>query len=246
MKKTSSILGFLLFTGTAFAGTVDSSQTKYIAQYKTQKNIPNPQEQLVNTDAEPNLDLGFHPLFNEKDLTGWTLKGGKCRFEVKDKTITGTCVKKTPSTWLCTDKEYGDFIFTCEVKWLVDGNSGIQFRSNTKNSGEKVTIYGPQYELEGFATDRNWSGGIYGQSCGGWYYPLWLEAHKDARAALKKDDWNRVTITAKGQVIKTWINGIPAANWIDDTYLKGFIGLQIHQGTAGTVLWRNIKIKELK
>lgn len=29
------------------------------------------------------------------------------------------------------------------------------------------------------------------------------------------------------------------------TYPKGFFGLQIHKGNEGTVLWRNIRVKEL-
>jgi hypothetical protein len=59
-------------------------------------------------------------------------------------------------------------------------------------------------------------------------------------------EWNRVTILAKGNVVKTWINGVPATHWLNDTYLKGFIGLQVHQGSKGQILWRNVKIKELK
>ena len=245
MRKIYSTVSFLMIAGSVFAGTVDESQTKYVKQYEKQKNVPNPAKQLVNIDAEPNLKTGFKPLFNGKDLTGWTSKGGQCTFEVKDGAIMGTCVKKTPSTWLCTDKEYGDFIFTCEVKWLVDGNSGVQFRSKARGKVGKETVYGPQYELEGFARGRNWTGGIYGQSCGGWYYPLWLEAHQKARAAVTHE-WNRVTILAKGNVVKTWINGVPATHWLNDTYLKGFIGLQVHQGSKGQILWRNVKIKELK
>ena len=242
MKYAYCILTCLMAT-VAFAGTLDDEQSKYFKQYKKQKNVPKPEEQQVNTDVEPDLEKGFVSLFNGKDLTGWTPKGGTCTFEVKDGVIVGTCVKKSPSTWLCTDKtDYEDFIFTCDMKWDVDGNSGIQFRSQIKGKG---TVFGPQFEMEGFAKKRGWSGGIYGQSCGGWFYPLWLEAHKKARAALKKNDWNRVTIMAKGNVVKTWINGIPAACWIDDTYKTGFIGLQVHAGKQGTILWRNLKVKEL-
>ena len=50
---------------------------------------------------------------------------------------------------------------------------------------------------------------------------------------------------AEGPVVKTWINGIPAAHWVDNTYERGFFGLQIHRGKSGTVLWRDIRIKTL-
>ena len=95
--------------------------------------------------------------------------------------------------------------------------------------------------------DRHWNGGIYGQSCGGYFYPVWLKEHKAARAALDREGWNRLTISAKGNVVKTWVNGVPVAHWVDDgTYAKGFFGLQIHKGDKGTVHWKNIRVKELK
>ncbi|MGC6456736.1 MAG: family 16 glycoside hydrolase, partial [Akkermansiaceae bacterium] len=107
--------------------------------------------------------------------------------------------------------------------------------------------FGPQIELEGPAKDRFWNGAVYGQSCGGYWYQLWLEKHEKARQAFKKDDWNRVTVEARGKVIKTWLNGVPAAHWVGDgTYSNGFFGLQVHSGKKGTILFRRLKVKEFK
>ena len=233
--------------GPVFAASLDPEQDQWFKHYKKQKNVPKPEEQLVNTDKEPDLKDGFSDLFSGKDLSGWTPKGGRCTFEVKDGAIVGTCVPKSPSTYLCTDnKDYADFIFTCEMKWEVDGNTGVMFRSLVEgDDDQKAKVSGPQAEMEGFAKDRGWSGGIYGQSCGGWYYPLWLDAHKEVRKALKKDEWNRLTIQARGDTIKTWLNGVPAAHWKTDTYLKGVFGLQIHKGNQGKVHWRGLKVKPL-
>ena len=75
---------------------------------------------------------------------------------------------------------------------------------------------------------------------------MWLEEHKEIRAARKNREWNRVTIYAKDKVVKTWVNGVPAAHWENDEYLKGFFALQIHSGKQGKVLFDNIRIKELK
>lgn len=73
-----------------------------------------------------------------------------------------------------------------------------------------------------------------------------LKEHKEARAASKKGEWNRLTISAKGDVVKTWINGVPVSQWIDDgSEPKGFFGLQIHKGVKGTVLWKDIQVKRL-
>ena len=61
---------------------------------------------------------------------------------------------------------------------------------------------------------------------------------------MKEGEWNRLTIMAQGSTVKTWINGVAAAHWINDEYLQGFFGLQVHAGTKGTVLWKNIRVKE--
>ncbi|HEX5789536.1 MAG TPA: DUF1080 domain-containing protein [Luteolibacter sp.] len=249
MKSILPLFAVCLLAGSSVAfaqtGSLDPAQEKYVAKYKGQPNPPKPEAMLLNSDKEPALTEGFTSLFNGKDLTGWTPKGGTCTFEAKDGTIVGTCVKGSPNTYLSTTKDYGDFIFTCEMKWLVDGNSGIMFRAIEKAGKGKPVVMGPQAEMEGFRDDRGWSGGIYGQDCGGWWYPLWLKEHAEVRKALKKDDWNRITIQAKGNTVKTWVNGLPAAHWVNDQYLKGFLSLQIHSGAEGQVVWRDVKIKEL-
>ncbi|WP_372721491.1 DUF1080 domain-containing protein [Novipirellula sp.] len=248
----SLVCGMVIGGAVAAAGEVDPQQKDWYEKYKNQQNIPPADEMLLNTDAEPDLSEGFTSLFNGKDLTGWSPKGGTCTFEANDGVLKGTCVPGSPSTYLSTDKDdYRDFIFTCEMKWEVNGNSGVMFRAQSKTSESKKgvkseTVFGPQAEMEGITGDRHWSGGIYGQSCGGYFYPLWLKEHQEVRAALKKTDWNRLTIMAKGNVVKTWLNGVPAAHWVDDgTYPEGFFGLQIHAGKSGTVLWRDIRVKEL-
>ena len=231
----------------ADAGEFETSDTqkRWIEHYRKQSNVPDPQEQLINESEEPALDDGFHAIFNGKDLNGWTPHGGDSKFHVEDGCIVGVCKPGSPSTYLCTDKDdFGDFIFTAEMKFDVPTNSGIMFRAHL--AGKKGnTVTGPQYEFEPDEQDRDWSGGIYGQSCGGWFYPLWLKQHRDIRGTQKPNAWNRVTIQAKGDTIKTWLNGVPAANWKTDEFMKGFFGLQIHKGNQGTVRWRNLKVKPL-
>lgn len=229
------------------ADEIAEKQEKWIAHYEKQKNIPKPSAMLVNEDAEPELTEGFVSLYNGKDLDDWVSIGGACTFEPKGDTIVGVCVKGEASTYLSTKKDdYTDFVFTAELKWAVDGNTGVMFRTKRKETKKGDTVVGPQAEMEGFAKpDRNWSGGLYGQGDGGWIYPLWLKSHEPARKALKKDGWNRITVHAKGDTFKTWINGVPAAHWVSDKYAKGFFSLQVHSGNKGEIHFRNIKVKEL-
>jgi hypothetical protein len=225
---------------------VSESQQHYVNHYEKQANLPLPTEMLVNTDAEPQLKEGFTDLYNGENLDGWTPLGGHCTFEAKGDIIVGTTVPGSPSTYLSTDRDdYTDFIFTAEVKWIVNGNSGIMFRAQSKPGEKNVTVFGPQCEMEGTDLVRGWSGGIFGQSAGGWAYPLWLEAHEEARKAIQPDGWNRVTIQAIGTNVKTWVNGVPAANWETEEYTSGFFGLQVHSGQKGTIHFRDIKVKEL-
>ena len=230
------------------AQELDPQQKQWTKKYLKQKNAPKPEEMLLNTDSEPDLSEGFTSLFNGTDLSGWQSKGGSCTFEVKDGVIVGTCVPGSDSTYLCTEKsDYSNFVFTCQIKWQIDGNTGVQFRSRSKPGKKSETVFGPQFEMEGQGKPgRKWSGGIYGQSCGGYFYPLWLKEHQAARKAEKTEGWNRLTISADGNVVKTWLNGVPASHWVDDgSYAKGFFGLQVHKGKAGTIHFKDIQVKEM-
>lgn len=245
----SILLLALCFCGSQLsAGELDPQQHEWHEHYKKQPNAPNPEKMLLNTDAEPDVADGFVALFNGKDLTGWTPRGGTCKFSVRDGLLVGKSIPGSNSTYLCTEADdFTDFVFCCDMKWEVDCNSGVMFRAQTKpGKNDTETVFGPQAEMEGFSKDRHWSGGIYGQSCGGFFYPLWLKEHKEARAAAKKGEWNRLTVLTKGNVVKTWVNGVPVSHWVDNgTYPKGFFGLQIHKGVKGTVLWKNIRVKKL-
>ncbi|MEM6912266.1 MAG: DUF1080 domain-containing protein [Verrucomicrobiota bacterium] len=251
MKALLSLLLSLLLATPSLAGELAASQADWYEQYKSQPNAPLPEEMLLNTDPEPAWEgEGFQSLFNGKDLSGWVAYGGDGTFEATPEGILGTCVPDSPSTYLSTERaDFQNFVFSCEVKWLVNGNTGIQFRSQTRQDKKgRQVVFGPQAEMEeAKERPRGWSGGIFGQSCGGYLYPLWLQAHEEARGAIRRDEWNRITIQAQGQVMKTWVNGLPAAHWVDqeDRFPRGFFSLQVHSGAQGTILFRDPRVKEL-
>ncbi|WP_200979920.1 DUF1080 domain-containing protein [Echinicola sp. 20G] len=229
-----------------------------IAQSVNQKwpgNI-NPAALQENTQPEPDLNkIIMTDLFNGRDLTGWSVKGGSMIYSVEDENIVGTCdPEERLNSFLVTETSYDDFIFTAEFKWDVLGNSGVMFRADTRplEKGERpivkdrslLQVYGYQCEVE--TTNRKWTGGIYGEAMGGWIYPLSKEKeHQMARnAIIDHQEWNRVTIYAKGDQILTWINGVPCANLRSQERKDGFIGLQVHQGRKGQIRWRNLRIKD--
>ena len=55
-----------------------------------------------------------------------------------------------------------------------------------------------------------------------------------------------MTIKVEGDRMQTWVNGVPVADLVWKDVKPGFIGLQVHMGKTGKILWKNIKIKELK
>jgi len=229
----------------ALAGELDPAQQKWFKQYEKQENIPQPAAMLLNTDPEPKLSSKAISLFNGRDLTGWKPRGGESKFDVVDGCIRAVCKPDSPSTY--QRENFANFLLTCEARFVVETNTGIMIRAQADGK-DRNNVFGPQVEMEPYSQGRGWSGGIYGQSCGGWFYPLWLKEHAEARKAqhLKKaDEWNRITILAQGDVIKTWQNGVPVAHWKSDKYPQGYIGLQMHKGKKGEVLWRDLKVEEL-
>lgn len=180
---------------------------------------------------------GFVPLFDGKSLDGWHKAGGGATYRVEDGCVVGE-VGPGHNTFLCTDKNYGNFVLKVDVKLDIPGNSGIQIRSHVNDKGR---VFGYQCEID--PSERAWSGGIYDESRRGWLYPL--AGKEEARKAFKLDGWNQYVIQAVGPSIKTWVNGVPCADLIDTADLSGFIALQVHSGKQGQIRWKNIMLKDL-
>ncbi len=185
------------------------------------------------------------PLFDGETLEGWTQRGGKAVYAVEDGVIVGRSVPSTSNSFLCTDKNYGDFILELEFKVHPELNSGIQIRSHSLPDYKNGRVHGYQVEIDPSA--RAWSTGIYDESRRGWLYPL--TDKPAAQAAFKQGAWNHVRVEAIGPSIKTWLNGVPAADLVDTMTLSGFIALQVHgvgdRQEPLEVRWRNIRIQDL-
>ncbi|MEN8122592.1 MAG: DUF1080 domain-containing protein [Bacteroidota bacterium] len=201
--------------------------------------------QLQNNLSELEINDDWKQLFNGKNLKGWEQKGGNAKYHIENGMIIGTTVANTPNSFLCTKKHYSDFILEYEVK-LEDVNkvfnSGVQIRSNSFPEYKNGRVHGYQVEFDPLA--RAWSGGIYDEGRRGWLYNL-LHDEK-ARKAIKLDSWNKFRIEAIGNTIRTWLNGVPVANLVDDLTGSGFIGLQVHnvrkEDVGRQIMWKNIRI----
>lgn len=185
----------------------------------------------------------WESLFNGRNLRGWEKLNGTAEYKVQDNTIIGISRMNTPNTFLATKKMYGDFILEFDFK-VDDGlNSGVQFRSNSLKDFKDGRVHGYQFEID--PSTRAWTGGIYDEARRGWLYPM--NYNPEGQKAFKNGEWNRARIEAIGSSIRTWVNGIPCTDLLDNTTLSGFIALQVHSiGNASlegkTVAWRNIRI----
>ncbi|NOR75325.1 MAG: DUF1080 domain-containing protein [Draconibacterium sp.] len=174
-------------------------------------NIVNAQENWTN-------------LFNGKNLDGWEILKGEAEYKVDGNQIIGISKSGSPSTYLCTEKRYTDFIIEVDVKIDMGLNSGIQFRSNSIADYKDGSVHGYQAEID--VSERKWSGGIYDQSRRGWIYPVTM--NEPGREAFKNGQWNKYRIEAIGNTIRTWVNGVQVTNLVDDMTNEGFIALQVH------------------
>jgi len=205
----------------------------------------------------------WESLFDGKSLKGWERLGGEGLFYVENRAIVAKAVPDTTSTFLCTEKKYGDFILEYDAKIDKELNSGVQIRSHvlkkdittpylsgrlkkTTRTFKAGEICGYQIEID--PTPRAWSGGLYEEAGRGWLQHL---ADKPAaQKAFKNGQWNHFCVKAIGDHIKTWVNGVPAVDAHDSLTACGFIGLQLHyiykdDQENKTVRWRNIRIKNL-
>lgn len=200
---------------------------------------------------------GLVELFDGKTLKGWVVHGGKAKYHVEDGAIVGTTVLNTSNTFLCTEKEYGDFTLELEFKVAPTMNSGVQIRSHVYEKNEEVVINGKKksksagtvfgYQVEIDPSDRAWTGGIYDESRRGWLNDL--KDNPKAQKAFKQNEWNAFRIECRGDHIRTWLNGVPAADLKDSADASGLIALQVHgignsrEKLGMQVRWRDIRIK---
>jgi hypothetical protein len=213
---------------------------------------------LVTLTPVHSAEDGWVDLFNGKDLDGWIQRGGKAKYSVQDGQIVGTSVPNTGNSFLCTKKNYADFVLELEFKVDPGLNSGVQVRSECFDEARTLTlgdkeikipagrVHGYQVEID--PSSRAWTGGIYDEGRRGWLKDL--KNNEPAQKAFKQGDWNKFHIECRADSIKTWLNDVTAADLKDSMTPTGFIGLQVHgvgkNEKSLEVRFRNLRIKEAK
>ncbi|MHA7812123.1 MAG: family 16 glycoside hydrolase [Phycisphaerales bacterium] len=187
-------------------------------------------------------------LFEDTDESDWIIRGGHAPYTMEDGVLIGTSVPNSRNTFYTTRKQYGDFELIYEARVHPELNSGVQIRSHVIDGFDNRSGGLRGYQIELDPAPRAYSAGIYDEARRGWLHPL--HTTPSPRRAFRPGEWNTVRVVAHGDTIRTWINGVPAAEIFDAMTAEGHIGFQVHDVGGRedplTVEFRNARIRELE
>lgn len=182
---------------------------------------------------------GFQPLFNGRDLSGWTVLDGKLDQWGAEQGI--LFVKGGGGGWLMTEDVYADFELRLDYHLPHSGNSGVALRAPLKGD---PAYEGMEIQL---IDDVNWKDLRPAQHTGSIY-----DVVPPLRQPARPGEWNQMRIVARGRRVVVEVNGALVVDADLDQFkdLKdkhpgllrdsGHLGLQSHDGRFD---FRNLYIK---
>ena len=206
--------------------------------------------------ATPDAD-GFVPMFNGRDLTGWTnLNCAPETWSVRDGKI--YCTGK-PVGGLRTVRQYENFIVELEWRHLQrSGNSGFFAWGSPINAPGVPFLRGIEVQIldQGYADDFEKKNGKKSD---------WFTTHGDVFAihgatmnyvgktngkrsfptedrSKPSPEWNHYRIVANNGSLRLHVNGKEISGGDNANYRKGYLALE---SEGAPVEFRNLRIKEL-
>jgi hypothetical protein len=188
--------------------------------------------------AEPQLK----PIFNGRDLTGWSVGGGgegtatNTNWRVENGVLLGEPNEKLTGSNLGTTKSYGDFVIEFEGRWTgAEIDTGVILRT-------------PQIQFQ-IGVSRSMERDMTGSWClspeNAVRYPESGQS-KNWEKVYKPGTWNTYRVEAKGSTFTAWINGTQVSQYTDAKYAgPGPIRFQFHGGLKMKIEFRNIRVAEL-
>ncbi len=207
-------------------------------------------------------DAGAWQTWFKNGLDGARVVSGSATYRVEDGVLIGTTVDGSPNSFLVKGP-YRDFELEFEVKVDDALNSGVQVRSRLARAGDPAPkgsksgkalpadrLYGPQCEIAINGT----AGDFYDEArrATWWSTLTQTEAMRTdaAKAAFRKGEWNHYRIVVQGDRYRSWVNGVPTADFRQGDDPEGLIGFQVHGIKKGSgpysVRWRQVRFRELR
>lgn len=182
-------------------------------------------------------------LFDGKSFKGWN--GDQKIFRIENGAIVGGSLQEkiSQNEFLCTDKEYGNFVLRAKFKLVGDptkANAGIQFRSKRIPNNHEVIGY--QADM-----GQDYWGALYDESRR--KTVLVRPKLDELKKVLKMNDWNQYEIRAEGKRIRLSINGFQTVDYTEAEQgiaEQGCICVQIHAGPPSQASYKDITIEEIK
>jgi len=183
------------------------------------RELPPGSESAVRENASfPPGEEGFTPLFNGRDLTGWTgdLKG----YRAADGVI---AVLPEASGNLYTEKEYRDFIFRFDFRLTPGANNGIGIRAPLAGDaayvGMEIQVLDDSAEVYKTLQPYQYHGSIYGV----------VPAKRGHQRPV--GEWNSEEIEVRGRRVKVTLNGTVIVDAdLDEASSGGTIDKRDHPG----------------
>lgn len=214
---------------------------------------------LAATSQQTNILSQFKgvPLFDGKSFAGWEGNDGESsmkHFRIEKRAIVGGCMTEdlNHNQFVRTVKQYKNFELRLKykVKAMDESyNGGIQFRSIPS------TISGRSFEMVGYQADIiSWKkGALYDEQRRWDFLGMQLGSVENYKAGA----WNEYIIRCEGPRVRIWLNGVKTTDYmepyVDSPFegigtiaQEGYIALQIHEGKASEVWYKDIFIEELK
>jgi len=153
--------------------------------------------------------------------------------------------------------------FELKLEFRINStNSGVQYRSSEFPDAGKWVMKGYQADID---FGNRYTGQIYEERGRGFLAMRGqmtlieegkkarvvanLKSPDDLKAIVKINDWNRMQIIARGNILVQILNGELTSAVIDDDTknraMRGLIGFQLHIGPPMKVEYRNLWLKKL-
>jgi hypothetical protein len=198
----------------------------------------------------PPAPVAFVPLFNGKDLTGWTVnEGADIRHWGVDDGVLVTD-GQMGGGWLLTEKEYADCEVRLEYRLSQAGNTGLALRAplqgNPSYTGMEIQLLDNAW----YSNEKNYKGLRPSELTGA----IWDVVAPSKDATGPAGQWNQLHVTAKGRRVTVEVNGTRVLDANLDDYkgqadkhpgllrARGRLGFQSY---TDRVEFRKIEVKDL-